>query len=68
MGWYGFYRDILKKRSMKRNTTTHKGYNELAAHKKGNFPPDNAGNKKPLTGKPKKEKPVVAEKKMRDKR
>jgi len=59
----------LKKQSMKRNTTTHKGYNELApAHKRGNFPPDNASNKKPLAGKPKKEKPVVAEKKMRDKR
>jgi hypothetical protein len=43
---------------------THKGYNEKNPKQpKGAFPPDNAKDEKPLAGKSKKEKPVVAEKK-----
>jgi hypothetical protein len=59
---------VSKERSMKRKTNTHKGYNESSPpHPKGAFPPDSTKNEKPLAGKPKKEKPTVAEKKLRDK-
>jgi len=54
---------------MKRKTITRKGYNESTpSHPKGVFPPDSVKEERPLSVKPKKEKPAVAEKKLRDKR
>jgi hypothetical protein len=64
-----FLTEYIKGRFMKRKTTKHKGYNESTPrHPRGAFPPDSTKNNNPLAGKPKKEKPAVAEKKMRDKR
>jgi hypothetical protein len=54
---------------MKNKTSTHKGYNEQNPRQpKGAFSPDSAGDKRPLSKKPKKEKPAVAEKKLAGKR
>lgn len=50
---------------MTRKTTTRKGYNESTpSHPKGVFPPESVKEERPLAGKPKKEKPAVAEKKL----
>ena len=54
---------------MRKKTSTHKGYNEHNPRQpKGAFPPDNAADERPLSKKPKKEKPAVAEKKLAGKR
>lgn len=51
-----------------KSKATHKGYNESGpTHPRGSFAPDNAKEKHPLAKKPKKQKPAVAEKKMRKK-